>query len=97
MSLPIYDQNEIKKEMWENYLFQTPMSSTYCTWCYDKSDTTCKCAERRFYNRLSDKRIKDYMDGRMKMDLEYIRDQIDIKKDEIKELETMLQKFEKQA
>ena len=93
MSLLEYDLNEIKKEMWEMHLINTPQSLTYCDWCYDRSDTTCKCAERRFYNRLTNERIQKYIKERRKMELEYIKEQLELKKSEVKEFEQILKQY----
>ncbi len=90
MSLLDYDLTEIKKEMWEAMLMNTPPSLTHCTWCHDSSDSTCKCAELRFYNRLSNERIEEYIKERRKMEKEYIKDQIILKQTEIQQLQSLL-------
>jgi hypothetical protein len=70
------DLDTIEKEMWVLYALTLPQSINYCNWCYNITDNTCECAERRFYNRLTEGQITSYMETKKEKELELINEQI---------------------
>ena len=79
--------NDLKKEMWLIYSMKLPQSMTHCNWCYHIYDNLCECAERRFYNRLTERQIQEYIGKINKTEIER---EIKLKQSEIKELENVL-------